>query len=170
MYYIGFGCAIIHNQFIVILVFCNSQTFRNSSITLLCTAKELLVKQTAFINTLRTEVSSKLFYSLTIVFFSTNSHNKASKLLSILFALCRRYTQFPFRRDRLFLVVYEACTIVFQLLNACKTRREGNSQSLRRVATPIFQTTEKKPPQSKVYLCIQTSFNFYFLRKSCFSI
>ena len=31
--------------------------------------KEALVKQTAFNNILRTEVSSKLFYSLTIVFF-----------------------------------------------------------------------------------------------------
>ena len=37
-------------------------------IMLLCTAKETLVKQTAFNNTLCTEVSSKLFYSLTIVF------------------------------------------------------------------------------------------------------
>ena len=36
---------------------------------LLCIAKEVLVKQTTFNNTLRTEVSSKLFYSLTIVFF-----------------------------------------------------------------------------------------------------
>ena len=60
---------------------------------------------------------------------------------------------------------------VFQLLNACKTRREGNSQKLRKVATPVFQTAEKKPPQSKVYLCgnlIQTSFCFYFLHASCF--
>ena len=58
------------------------------------------------------------------------------------------------QRDRLFLVVYEACTVISQLLNACKTQWEGSSQSLRRVTTPMFQTTEKKPPQSKVYQCI----------------
>ena len=73
-------------------------------------------------------------------------------------------------RVRLFLVVYEACTFVFQLLNVCKTQRESNSQSLRRVATPVFQTVDKKkPPQSKVYLCgslIQTSFRFYLLHAS----
>ena len=55
------------------------------------------------------------------------------------------------QRDRLFLVVCEACTVVSQLLNACKTQWEGSSQSLRRVTTPMFQTAEKKPPQSKVY-------------------
>ena len=47
-----------------------------------------------------TEVSSKLFYSLTIMFFLANPLNKASKL---------------------FLEVYKACTNVFQLLNVCKT-------------------------------------------------
>ena len=132
-----------------------------------------MLKQTAFISTLRTEVSSKLFYSLTIVFFPTNSLDKASKLLSIFVRVSRGYAPFPTRRDRLFLVVYEACTVVFQLLNACKTRREGNSRNRRKVTTPVFQTAEKKPPQSKVYLCgslLQTSFNFYFLRKSCFFI
>ena len=50
---------------------------------LLCTAKEALVKQTTFNNILRTEVSSKLFYSLTTVFFPTNSLDKASELLFI---------------------------------------------------------------------------------------
>ena len=40
------------------------------SITLLCTAKEVFGKQTAFTNILCTEVSSKLFYSVTNVFFS----------------------------------------------------------------------------------------------------
>ena len=50
---------------------------------LLCTAKEMFVKQTTFKNILRTEVSSKLFYSLTIVFFPTNSLDKASKLIFI---------------------------------------------------------------------------------------
>ena len=72
----------------------------------------------------------------------------------------------------LLLVVYEASTVVSQLLNACKTQREGTSQSLRRVATPIFQTAEKKPPQSKVYLCgslVQPSFHFYFLCKAAFT-
>ena len=131
----------------------------------------MLVKQTAFNNILRTEVSSKLSYSLTIVFFPTNSLDKASELLFIFIRVCRGCTPFPTRRDRLFLVVYEASTVVSQLLNTCKTRRNSNSQNLRRVATPVFQTAEKKPPQSKVYLCgslVQPSFCFYFLRKSCF--
>ena len=79
------------------------------------------------------------------------------------------YTPFPTQRDRL---VYKASTVVSpQLLNACKTQRKGNLQSLRRVATPVFQTAEKKPPQSKVYLCrslLQPSFCFYFIRKICF--
>ena len=82
---------------------------------------EVLVKQTALNNILRTEVSSKLFYSLTIVFFPTNSLDKASKLLFIFIRVHRGYDPFPTRRDRLFLVVYKACTVVFQLLNACKT-------------------------------------------------
>ena len=56
---------------------------------MLCAAKEALVKQTAFINTLLTEVSSKTFYSLTIMFFSTNSLDKASKLLFIFVRVCR---------------------------------------------------------------------------------
>ena len=117
--------------------------------------QEALVKQTAFNNTLHTEVSSKLFYSLTIAFFPKTSLDKASKLLFIFVHVCQGYAPFPTkRRDRLFLVVYKACTVVSQLLNACKTRTEGNSQSLRRVATPVFQTTKKKPPQSKVYLCL----------------
>ena len=64
----------------------------------------------------------------------------------------------------------QGCTIVFQLLNACSYRtcqpfrREGNSQTLRRVVTPIFQTTGKKPLQSKVHTfgsLIQTSFTFH---------
>ena len=42
----------------------------NSLITLLCAAKEVLVKQTAFNNILYTEVSSKLFYSFDNRFFS----------------------------------------------------------------------------------------------------
>ena len=82
---------------------------------LLCTAKEVLVKQT---NVLYTEVSSNLFYSLTIVFFPTNSLDKASKLLLIFAHVCKGHTPFPTQRDRLFLIVYEACTVV-QLLNTC---------------------------------------------------
>ena len=138
---------------------------------LLCTAKDVLVKQTAFNNMLRTKVSSKLFYSLTIVFYPANSLDKALELLFIFVCVCTGYTPFPTQRDRLFLVVYKASTVVSQLLNACKTQREGNSQSLRRLSTPVFQTTKKKPPQSKVYLCeslLQSSFCFYFLCKSCF--
>ena len=61
-----FSYFVIHEIFVV------------RSITLLCTVKEVLVKQTALTNILRTEVSSKLFYSLTIVFFPTNSLDKAS--------------------------------------------------------------------------------------------
>ena len=60
---------------------------------LLCTVKEALVKQTAFNNILHPQVSSKLFYSLTIVFFPTNSLDKALDLLFIFV---------PTRRDRLF--------------------------------------------------------------------
>ena len=69
--------------------------FRNSSITLLCTAKEALVKQTAFNNILRTEVSSKLFYSLIIVFFHTNSLDKASELPFIFVCVRRGHAPFP---------------------------------------------------------------------------
>ena len=61
---------------------------------LLGTAKEAIVKQTAFTNILRIEVSSKLFYSLTIVFFSTNSLDKASKLLFIFIRVCKGYAPF----------------------------------------------------------------------------
>ena len=128
---------------------------------------EVLVKQTAFNNILRTEVSSKLFYSLTIVFFPTNSLDKASKLLFIFIRIHREYAPFPTQRDRLFLVVYEACTVVFQLLNACKTQREGNSQSLRRVATPVFQTAAKETiSEQSLPLCNFILLNF--LHKSCF--
>ena len=61
---------------------------------LLCTAKEVLVKQTTFTNILHTEVYSKLFYSLTIVFFLTNSLDKASKLLFIFVRVRKGYTPF----------------------------------------------------------------------------
>ena len=69
--------------------------FCNSSIMLLCAAKEALIKQTAFINTLRTVLSSKLFYSLTIMFFPTNSLDKASKLFFIFVRVRRGYAPFP---------------------------------------------------------------------------
>ena len=85
------------------------------------------MKQTTFNNILCTEISSKLFYSLTIVFFPTNSLDKASKLLFIFVCVLSGYSPFQIQRDRLFLVVYEGCIIVFQVLNACKTQREGNS-------------------------------------------
>ena len=58
------------------------------------------------------------------------------------------------QRDRLFLVVCEACTVVSQLLNACKTQWEDSSQSVRRVTTSVYQTAEKKPPQNKVHQCV----------------
>ena len=44
------------------------------------------------LNLLCTEVSSKLFYSLTIVFFPTNSLDKASKLLFIFVCVRKGYT------------------------------------------------------------------------------
>ena len=69
---------------------------------LLCTAKESLVKQTAFNNILCTEVSSKLFYSLTIMFFLQILLTKPQSYSSILFAYLG-YTP-PFN-DRPFLVV-----------------------------------------------------------------
>ena len=47
---------------------------------LLCTAKEALVKQTT-LNNLYTGVFSKLFHSLTIVFFPTNSPDKATVVI-----------------------------------------------------------------------------------------
>ena len=48
------------------------------------------------------------------------------------------------------MVVYVACAIVFQLLNTCKTRREG-------VTTPIiFQTTK----ENKVFICVDTDVEF----------
>ena len=62
---------------------------------LLCTAKEALVKQTTFNNILHTEVSSKLFYSLTVVFFPTNSLDKTSKLLFIFIQVHWGYAPFP---------------------------------------------------------------------------
>ena len=61
---------------------------------LLCIAKEALVKQTTFTNILYIEVSSKLFYSLTIVFFPTNSLDKASKLLLIFVRVRKGYDPF----------------------------------------------------------------------------
>ena len=49
------------------------------SITLLCTAKEASVKQTAFTNILLTKLSSKLFYSVTNVFFSRKFSRQSLK-------------------------------------------------------------------------------------------
>ena len=86
---------------------------------LLCTAKEALVKQIAFSHILHTEVFSKPFYSLTIVFFPTNSLDKASKLLFIFIRVHREHL-LSIQKDCLFLVAYKTCTIVSQLLNACK--------------------------------------------------
>ena len=51
------------------------------SITLLCIAKEAFLKQTAFTNILHTELSSKLFYSVTNVFFPTNSRQSLKAAL-----------------------------------------------------------------------------------------
>ena len=82
------GRAIIFSYFII------HEISIIRSITLLCTAKEVLVKQIAFTNILRTEVSSKLFYSLTIVFFPTNSLDKASKLLFIFVRVRKGYAPF----------------------------------------------------------------------------
>ena len=118
---------------------------------LLCTAREAFVKQTAFNNISHTEVSSKLFYSLTRVFFSHKFSRQSAKAALHFHLRMLGIHPLSNQRERLFLVVYEAYTVVSQLLNACKTRMECNSQSLRR---PIFQTTEKKPPQSKVYQCV----------------
>ena len=64
---------------------------------LLCIAKEALVKQTAFTSILRTELSSKLFYGLTIVFFPTNSLDKASKLLFIYIRMRKGYAPFQLK-------------------------------------------------------------------------
>ena len=61
---------------------------------LLCTAKEAFVKQTTFTNILRTKLSSKLFYSVTNVFFPTNSLYKASKLLFIFVRVHKGYAPF----------------------------------------------------------------------------
>ena len=82
---------------------------------LLFIVKEVFVTQTTFNNMLHTEVSSKLFYSLTILFFLANSLNKTSKLLFIFVRIHRRHAHFQHSKIRLFLVVYKACTIVFQL-------------------------------------------------------
>ena len=56
--------------------------------------EEALVKQTVFNNILRTEISSKLFYSLTIALFPTNSLNKVSKLPFIFICVCCGYAPF----------------------------------------------------------------------------
>ena len=61
---------------------------------LLCTTKEAFVKQTAFTNILCTEISSKLFYSVTNVFFLTNPLNKASKLLFSFVRIRKGYAPF----------------------------------------------------------------------------
>ena len=61
---------------------------------LLCTAKEAFVKQTAFTNILRTKLPSKLFYSVTNVFFPTNSLDKASQLLFIFVRVRKGYAPF----------------------------------------------------------------------------
>ena len=61
---------------------------------MLCTAKEAFVKQIAFTNILCTEVSSKLFYSVTNMFFPTNSLDKASKLLFIFVRVHKGYASF----------------------------------------------------------------------------
>ena len=60
---------------------------------LLCTAKEAFVKQTAFTNIVRTKLSSKLFYSVTNVFFP-QILDKASKLLFIFVRVCKGYAPF----------------------------------------------------------------------------
>ena len=97
--------------------------------------------------------------------FPTNYLDKASK-----FAYAEDILPFQLKG---YLVVYEACTVVSQLLNAYKTQREGNSQSLRSRHTRISDcqketTSEQSLPVRKL---IQTSFHFYFLHvKVAFTI
>ena len=73
----------------VILDFVIGELFHNSLITLLCIAKEAHFEQAAFNNLLCTEVSSQLFYSLSIVIFLVNSLYKTSRL-PFIFVCVRR--------------------------------------------------------------------------------
>ena len=84
----------------------------------LCSAKEVLLKQTTSNNILHTEVSSKLFYSLTIVFFPQILSTKPQSCSSFLFAYLGDTPPSQLKEIE---VVYEASTVVSQLLNACKT-------------------------------------------------
>ena len=79
---------------------------------LLCTAKEVIFKQTALNNILHTEVSSQLVYSLSTILFSAIFFDKALRLLlTFVHGIC------PLS-NWLFLVAHEPCYSVFQLLNA----------------------------------------------------
>jgi len=66
---------------------------------LLCIAKEALFEQNA-LKKMRTEVSSQMFYSLSIMLSTVNSFDKASGLPYIFIRINRLSTQ----TDRLFLV------------------------------------------------------------------
>ena len=77
MYHFLNSYFVIHESFVI------------RSITLLCTAKEAFVKQTAFTNILRTEVSSKLFYSVTNVFSPQILSTKPQSCSSFSFAYVR---------------------------------------------------------------------------------
>ena len=121
---------------------------------------------------LRKCYSNRYLLNCFIVVYCAFPLDKATRLHYIFACISMGHALFqPPLGDRLFLVVYEACTIVLQLLNTCKTQREDSSQSLRRVTISIFQTTKMKPPQSKVYLCrsfMQTLFSIYFICIGCF--
>ena len=128
---------------------------------LLCAAKEALVKQTAFISTFCTEVSPKLFYSLIIMFFPTNSLDKASKLLFIFVRVSRGYAAFPTRRDRLFLVVYEACTVVFQLLTLIKPEGKVIHEVGGESPHPYFRPPKKNHLRAK-FTCAEVYYRLRF--------
>ena len=74
------------------------ELFCNFLITLLCIAKEVHFKQTAFNNLLCTEASSQLFYSLSLVLFTTNFLYKTSRLPFIFVHVRRDTSLFKLKR------------------------------------------------------------------------
>ena len=86
-------------------VFNNSWITRNSQNTLLSVAKDAYSNNRSK-STLHTELSSQLFYSLSLVLFFRNSSNKASSLLFIFAYVSTGHTHFsnvPMRSSTVFL-------------------------------------------------------------------
>ena len=123
---------ILGNRFL----FCN-----NTSITLLCTAKESIVKQTALNNVLHREYLSQLFYSSSIMLFLHIPLTNLKAIIHFSFVYIGD-TLFSGQRDILSLGNLQAMVRCFLVI---KCQWEDCLKSLWGVATPILLQRKMKP-------------------------